>query len=214
MTNEPAPPVPDRVVDDRTLAPGAEWAGIVRQGQVLRIVDVEGRQAVDFLCYAAHDPSERYNAADTMKVAGTIFVTTGHGLYSDLGRRLFTIVADTCGRHDTIGGCCSRESNRLRYGVDGTPSCRENFLRALARFGLGKKDIVANLNFFMNVPVGPDGAMAITDGHSKAGDHVDLRAETDVLVAVSNCPQIHNPCNGGRPTPIRLVTYEPAGPGP
>jgi urea carboxylase-associated protein 1 len=147
-----------------------------------------------------------------MKYAGTIFVTTGHGLYSDLGRRLFTIVADTCGRHDTIGGCCSAESNRLRYGVEGTPNCRDGFLRALARVGLGKKDIVANLNFFMNVPVAPDGSMAIADGRSRPGDHVDLRAEMDVLVAVSNCPQIYNPCNGGRPTPIRLVTY--AAPGP
>jgi urea carboxylase-associated protein 1 len=211
----PAPagdaPAPGAVVDDRVIPAGGQWAGVVRRGQVLRIVDLEGRQAVDFLCYRADDPAERYNAADTMKVAGTIFLTTGHVLYSGLGRPLLTIVADTCGRHDTIGGCCSAESNRLRYGVEGTPNCRDNFLRALAPFGLGMKDIVANLNFFMNVPVEADGRMAITDGWSKPGDHVDLRAETDVLVAVSNCPQIHNPCNGGRPTPIRLVTYAPAG---
>jgi urea carboxylase-associated protein 1 len=181
----------------------------VAAGHVVRLVDLEGRQAVDFLCYAAADPSERYNAADTLKVAGTLFVTTGHGLYSDMGRRLFTIVADTCGRHDTIGGCCSAESNRLRYGVEGTPNCRDNFLRALARLGLGKKDIVANVNFFMNVPVGSDGAMAIVDGLSRPGDYVDLRAETDALVALSNCPQIYNPCNGGRPTPIRLMVYAP-----
>jgi hypothetical protein len=205
--------VPGRVVDDRVIAAGGEWSGVVPAGRVLRIVDLEGRQAVDFLCYAAADPSERYNAADTMKFSKTIFLTTGHGLYSGLGRRLFTIVADTCGRHDTIGGCCSSESNQVRYGVEGTPNCRDNFLRALARFGLGRKDIVANLNFFMNVPVEADGGMAIVDGWSKAGDYVDLRAEMDVLVAVSNCPQIHNPCNGGRPTPIRLVTYEPAGGG-
>jgi uncharacterized protein len=207
----PGAGVPGRIVVDRVVPAGGEWSGVVPAGQVLRIVDLEGRQAVDFLCYSAADPSERYNAADTMKFAGTIFLTTGHGLYSGLGRRLFTIVADTCGRHDTIGGCCSAESNRFRYGVEGTPSCRDNFLRALERFGLGRKDIVANLNFFMNVPVAADGAMAIVDGWSKPGDHVDLRAETDVLVAVSNCPQIHNPCNGGRPTPIRLVAYEPAG---
>lgn len=203
--------VPGRVVDDRVIPAGGEWAGIVRPGEVLRIVDIEGRQAVDFLCYRAADATERYNAADTMKVAGTIFLTTGHVLYSGLGRPLLTIVADTCGRHDTIGGCCSEESNRLRYGVEGTPNCRDNFLRALAPFGLGRKDIVANLNFFMNVPVESDGRMAITDGWSTPGDYVDLRAETEVLVAISNCPQIHNPCNGGRPTPIRLVTYAPAG---
>jgi urea carboxylase-associated protein 1 len=202
--------IPGRVVEDRTLPPGGDWAAVVRRGQRLRIVDLEGRQAVDFLCYNAADPAERYNAADTMKVAGTVFLTTGHGLYSDMGRRLFTIAADTCGRHDTIGGCCSAESDRLRYGVEGTPNCRDNFLRALARFGLGKKDIVANVNWFMNVPVQGDGTMAIVDGRSRPGDYVDLVAEMDVLAVVSNCPQIHNPCNGGRPTPIRLVIHQPS----
>ncbi len=178
-------------------------------GQRLRIIDLEGRQAVDFLCYNAANPEERYNAADTMKYAKTIFLTTGHGIYSDMGRRLFTIVDDTCGRHDTIGGCCSAESNEFRYGVKGSPSCRANFLRALAPFALGRKDIVANLNFFMNVPVEPDGTMGIADGISKPGDHVDLRAEMDVLAVISNCPQIHNPCNGGSPTPIRVIVTNP-----
>ena len=208
-----AEPVPGRLVNAWTILPGGDWAEIVRSGQVLRIVDLEGQQAVDFLCYNAADLSERYNAADTMKFAGTIFLTTGHGLYSDMGRRLFTVTADTCGRHDTIGGCCSAESNRFRYGVEGTPSCRDSFLRALARHGLGKKDIVANVNFFMNVPVEPDGRMAIVDGRSRPGDHVDLRAETDALAVVSNCPQTYNPCNGGRPTPIRLLVYEGSGAG-
>jgi urea carboxylase-associated protein 1 len=202
--------VPGRATDDRIIPARGDWSAIVSAGQVLRIVDLEGRQAVDFLCYSAADPSERYNAADTMKFAKTIFITTGHGLYSGLGRRLMTIVADTCGRHDTIGGCCSSESNRFRYGVDGEANCRDNFLNALGRFGLGRKDIVANVNWFMNVPVEADGSMAIVDGWSKPGDYVDIRAEMDVLVAISNCPQIYNPCNGGRPTPIRLVTYEPA----
>ena len=208
-----AEPVPGRLVNAWTILPGGDWAEIVRSGQVLRIVDLEGQQAVDFLCYNAADLSERYNAADTMKFAGTIFLTAGHGLYSDMGRRLFTVTADTCGRHDTIGGCCSAESNRFRYGVEGTPSCRDSFLRALARHGLGKKDIVANVNFFMNVPVEPDGRMAIVDGRSRPGDHVDLRAETDALAVVSNCPQTYNPCNGGRPTPIRLLVYEGSGAG-
>jgi urea carboxylase-associated protein 1 len=203
--------VPGRVIDDRIIPARGDWSEIVRAGQVLRIVDLEGRQAVDFLCYSAADPSERYNAADTMKFAKTIFITTGHGLYSGLGRRLFSIVADTCGRHDTIGGCCSSESNRFRYGVEGEANCRDNFLKALGRFGLSRKDIVANVNWFMNVPVEADGSMAIVDGLSKPGDYVDLRAEIDALAVISNCPQIYNPCNGGRPTPIRLVTYEPSG---
>ena len=203
--------VPGRVVHDEVVPARGDWARVIPANHVLRIVDLEGRQAVDFLCYSAADPSERYNAADTMKFAGTVFLTTGHGLYSGLGRRLFTIVGDTCGRHDTIGGACSSESNRFRYGVDGIANCRDNFLKALGRFGLGKKDIVANVNWFMNVPVEADGRMAIVDGWSKPGDYVDLRAEMDVLAVISNCPQIYNPCNGGRPTPIRLVTYVPAG---
>jgi len=207
----PASDVPGRVVHDEIVPACRDWSGIIPAHHGLRIVDLEGRQAVDFLCYSAADPSERYNAADTMKFAKTIFLTTGHGLYSGLGRRLFTIVADSCGRHDTIGGCCSSESNVFRYGAPGTANCRDNFLKALGRFGLGRKDIVANVNWFMNVPVEADGEMAIVDGWSKPGDYVDLRAEMDVLVAISNCPQIYNPCNGGRPTPIRLVTYAPAG---
>jgi urea carboxylase-associated protein 1 len=204
MGDQTEPRVPGRVVEDRVLAAGGEWSGVVPAGQVLRIVDLEGRQAVDFLCYAAADPSERYNAADTMKFAGTIFLTTGHGLYSGVGRRLLTIVDDTCGRHDTIGGCCSSESNRVRYGVESTPNCRDNFLRALTRFGLGRKDIVANLNFFMNVPVTADGKMAIVDGWSKPGDHVDLRAEMDVLSPCPTARRSTTRATAGRPTPIRL----------
>ena len=194
-----------RVVEDRVVPAGEPWARVLKQGQILRIVDLEGRQAVDFLCYNAANPEERYNAADTMKYAKTIFLTRGHGIYSDLGRRLLTIVEDTCGRHDTIGGCCSAESNELRYGVKDTPSCRANFLRALAPFGLGRKDVVANLNFFMNVPVEADGTLGIVDGLSAPGKSLSLRAERDSLVLVSNCPQINNPCNGFDPTPVRMV---------
>jgi urea carboxylase-associated protein 1 len=124
-----------------------------------------------------------------------------------MGNVLFTVVDDTCGRHDTIGGCCSRESNRVRYGVEEGPNCRDNFLAALAPHGLGKRDIVANINFFMYVPVSDDGAMAIVEGLSKAGDYVGLRAEMDVLAALSNCPQVNNPANNYNPTPIRIVVY-------
>ncbi|MGH7389998.1 MAG: urea amidolyase associated protein UAAP1 [Candidatus Rokuibacteriota bacterium] len=197
------------VIEDRVIPTGGAWARVLTRGQMLRIVDLEGRQAVDFLCYNAADPEERYNAADTMKYAKTIFLTRGHGIYSDRGHRLLTIVEDTCGRHDTIGGCCSAESNEFRYGVKDTPSCRANFIKALAGFGLGRKDIVANINFFMNVPVEPDGTMGIVDGRSRPGDYVDLRAEMDVLAVISNCPQTHNPCNGYNPTPIRVVVTEP-----
>ena len=133
----------------------------------------------------------------------------GHDPLFGLGNPLFTVVEDTCGRHDTIGGCCSRESNVVRYGKHDTPNCRDNFLKALAPFGLGKKDIVANVNFFMYVPVEPDGRMAIVDGRSKPGDYVDLRAEMNVLAALSNCPQMNNPANGYNPTPIRVTVWRP-----
>jgi urea carboxylase-associated protein 1 len=196
--------------EDKVIPPGGHWGAIVPKGAVLRLVDLEGCQAVDFLCYNAARPEERYNAADTMKIAGTIFLTKGVSLYSGLGQKLFTIVDDTVGYHDTIGGCCSAESNFVRYGVTDTPNCRDNFLQALAPFDLGLKDIVANVNFFMYVPVGADGRMAIVDGRSKPGDYVDLRAEMDVLAVLSNCPQMHNPCNAYNPTPIRVTVTETA----
>jgi urea carboxylase-associated protein 1 len=198
------------ILEDRIVPPGGDWSAVVGRGNILRIVDLEGRQAVDFLCYNAADPSERYNAADTMKIAGSIFLGAGTRLYSGLGNPIFTILADSCGFHDTIGGCCSSESNFVRYGVRDTPNCRDNFLRGLERFGLGRKDIVANINFFMYVPVTAAGGMAIVDGRSKAGDHVDLRAEMDALAVLSNCPQIHNPANGFNPTPIQVIVARPA----
>ena len=199
-----------RIVQSSIVQAGGDWSGIVKRGQILRLVDREGTQAVDFLCYSAADPGERYNAADTMKINGSLFIEKGTRLYSDMGNVLFSVIDDTCGRHDTIGGCCSRESNRVRYGVQQGPNCRDNFLRALARHGLGKKDIVANINFFMYVPIGDDGKMAIVDGLSKPGDHVDLQAEMDVLAVLSNCPQINNPANGYNPTPIEVTVYEGA----
>src|SRR5258708_18639584 len=142
------------------IPPGAPWSAIVRPGQVLRIVDIEGQQGVDFLCYSAANPEERYHAANTLKRAGTLRITAGHVLYSDVARPMMTVVGDSCLHHDTIAGCCSAQSNELLYGVKGMAGCRENFLAELAKHGLGRKDIVANLNFFCPVPVGPDNALA------------------------------------------------------
>jgi uncharacterized protein len=188
-----------------TIVPaGAPWSGIVRQGQVLRITDLEGQQAVDFLCYNAADPQERYHAPNTLKAAGSIFLTTGHRLYSDIARPIFTIIEDQFGGHDTIGGCCSAPSNEMLYGVKNCPGCRENFLTALSRHGLGRKDIVPNVNWFMRVPVAADGAAAVALGVSAPGCQVALRADMDALAVISNCPQINNPCNGFKPTPIRV----------
>ena len=189
---------------DEIVPAGAPWTGIVRQGQVLRLTDLEGQQAVDFLCYSAADPAERYHAPNTVKAAGSIFLTTGHTLYSDVARPMFTIVEDQFGGHDTIGGCCSAPSNLMLYGVADCPGCRENFLTGLARHGLGRRDIVPNVNFFMRVPVNPDGGAAVALGVSPPGCQVALRAEMDSIAIISNCPQVNNPCNNFNPTPIRV----------
>lgn len=193
------------------VQPGLGWSGVVKKGEILRIVDVEGAQAVDFLCYSAADHEERYHAPNTLKRAQTLRLTTGHSLYSDLARPIFTIVADTHGTHDTIGGCCSAPSNKMLYGADNAPGCRETFLRELARFGMGRRDIVPNVNFFCDVPVEDRYQLSGTvfaPGSSRPGDHVDLRAEMDAIAVVSNCQQMSNPCNVGRPTPIDIIVFQ------
>jgi urea carboxylase-associated protein 1 len=190
----------------RAIVPAeGRWSALVRSGQRLRIVDLHGSQAVDFLCFAADLPHDRYNAANTLKLARTIYVGKGVTLYSELARPLMTVVEDTCGRHDTLAGCCSAEINEVRYGVKDTPSCRANFIAELAKWNMGPGDIVANVNFFMNVPVEADGSVAIAPCISKPGDHVELVAERDVVVVISNCPQRHNPCSGYEPTPIEVA---------
>jgi urea carboxylase-associated protein 1 len=201
-----------RVLSDDLIPAGGPWGAVLKKGQVLRIVDVEGRQGVDFLCYNAEDPLERYHAPNTLKRARTLALTTGHSFYSDIARPMMTIVADSVGHHDTIGGCCSAPSNEMLYGVKGVPGCRENFLTVLARYGLGRRDIVPNLNFFANVPVRQGNALSalvFEDSLSRPGDHVDMRADMDVICAVSNCPQVNNPASGGKPTPIRAIIYQP-----
>jgi urea carboxylase-associated protein 1 len=199
--------VPGTVVLDQTVAARAPWSAIVRRGQVLTIVDLHGNQAVDCLIYHAADTAERYSAPDTLAAQGGIFLTTGSVLRSNEGRPLMTVVADEVGRHDTVGGACSRESNTLRYGhhTKHQHACVENFLIEGAKWGLGKRDLVSNINWYMNVPVDPDGSLGIVDGISAPGLRVALHAELDVLVLVSNCPQINNPCNGFDPTPVRMV---------
>ncbi|TCP60891.1 hypothetical protein EV663_10765 [Rhodovulum bhavnagarense] len=183
------------------------WSGIVRAGQTIRIIDSHGQQAVDTLFYNAHDFSERYSAQDTMRAQGAAYITTGTRLMSSEGRVMLILTADSAGRHDTSAGCCSCESNTVRFGHDTRylHACRENFILELARHGMSKRDIVPNINFFMNVPISPDGAMTIDDGISSPGDHVDLLAEMDVLCVISNCPQVNNPCNGFDPSPVRVI---------
>ena len=193
----------------REIVPaGAPWSRIIKAGERLRIVDTHGAQAVDFLCYCAGYPAERYHAPNTIKKAGTILLTSGHTLYSDRARALFSIEEDTFGGHDTIGGCCSMPSNRMLYGVSNT-GCRENFLTALAGHGLGWKDIVPNVNWFMTVPVDMAGGAHVAVGSSRPGDYVLLRAGMDVLAVISNCPQVLNPCNNFSPTDIALEVLAP-----
>ncbi len=195
------------VTHDIVVPARAPWLHHVPAGATLRIVDLEGNQAVDFLLYAAADDAERYSAQDTIAAQGNLFLRTGSVLRSSEGRAMMTIVASAVDYHDTIGGACSCESNTLRYGhhTKSQHACVENFLEANLTEGRGKRDIVSNINFFMNVPVEADGALGIVDGISAPGLTVDLRAEMDVIVVVSNCPQINNPCNAFNPTPVRMI---------
>jgi urea carboxylase-associated protein 1 len=211
-------PLPHRlagaaVVLDQVVPRRSPWSAVVRAGQELTIVDLEGNQAVDCLLYDAHDTSIRYSASDTIAAQRNVYLLAGSVLRAGTGDALMTLVNDEVGRHDTIGGACSKESNALRYGHHTVHqhACVENFLAEGARWGLGKRDLVSNINWYMNVPVEPDGSLGIVDGISSPGLSLTLRAERDVLVLVSNCPQINNPCNGFDPTPVRMIVTEPGG---
>ncbi|GAB6040694.1 urea amidolyase associated protein UAAP2 [Endothiovibrio diazotrophicus] len=203
---------PATAVYDFEVPAGEPWLHELKAGQTLRIVDLKGNQAVDTLFYNAADPSERYSAADTVRGQGNIYLTTGSRLRSDQGRVMLTIVADTCGRHDTLGGACAAESNQVRYALDKRPmhNCRDNYLIALAEsdYDMGKRDLTGNINFFMNVPVTPEGGLTFEDGISAPGKYVELEAAMDVIVLVSNCPQLNNPCNAYNPTPARMLIWD------
>ena len=188
------------------------WSYVLRKGQTLRIVDSEGQQAVDALLYCLADPTERYSAQDTLRTQASAYVDIGTRLISNRGRVMARIAADTCGRHDTSAGCCSCESNAVRFGeaTKYQHACRENFILELSKYGLGKRDIVANLNFFMSVPIDPNGNFTVVDGVSAPGAYIDLAMEMDVIFVISNCPQVNNPCNGFDPTPIRVMIWDEA----
>lgn len=199
-------------IRDDTVAAGDAWHHVLDAGERLQITDLCGRQGVDFLCYNADDPQERYHAPNTLKASGRLTIEAGVVLYSDRARALMTVMEDSCGGHDTIAGCCSAWSNEMLYGVKGVPGCRENFLDALAHFEMGWRDIVPNINFFCRVPVRADNSLhpgVFVQGRSKAQDWVTLRAEMPVLAVISNCPQVNNPCNDGQPTPIQVRVLAP-----
>jgi len=202
---------PARAQFDEVVQSGAGFTRTLKRGDHFRIVDLEGNQAVDTLFYNAHDASDRYSAVDTVREQGSIYLSTGTALISSEGNTLLTIVADTCGRHDTLGGACAAESNQVRYALEKKfmHSCRDTFLLTLAccTSDMNKRDIPANINFFMNVPVTPDGKLTFEDGLSAPGRYVELRAEMDVRVLISNCPQLNNPCNAYNPTPVRVLVW-------
>lgn len=196
-----------------TIGAGDYWMHVVKAGQTLRLVDVEGNQAADTLFYNAANPTERYSAVDTIRQQRRLYLGVGTQLVSTEGRPMLDIVADTCGRHDTLGGACATESNTVRYALEKKcmHACRDSYLLAVTendRYGMSKRDIAHNINFFMNVPVTPDGGLVFADGVSGPGKYVELKALMDVIVLLSNCPQLNNPCNAYHPTPIEVIVWD------
>lgn len=195
-----------------TVDAGDYWGGLLKAGQTMRILDVDGNQAADTLFYSAEDPSERYSATDTICQQGNVYLTAGSTLVSNKGRPMLDIVADTCGRHDTLGGACASESNTVRYDLNKRcmHACRDSWMLAVAenpQWGISKRDITHNINFFMNVPVTSDGGLSFADGISGAGKYVEFKAVMDVIVLISNCPQLNNPCNAYNPTPVDVIVW-------
>lgn len=192
---------------------GEYYIKTLEKGKTLRILDLKGNQAADTLFFNAKDTSERYSAMDTIREQGNVYLTTGSTLISNLGHPMLNIVADTCGRHDTLGGACASESNTVRYALEKKcmHACRDSWMLAIAqneKFGLSKRDITHNINFFMNVPITPDGRLSFEDGISDAGKYVELKTHMDVIVLISNCPQLNNPCNAYNPTPIEVLVWD------
>ena len=194
---------------DTVIAAQGRWSYVLQRGQTLRVIDLEGQQAVDALFYAAQDTAERYSAQDTLLTQQSAYIELGTRLMSNEGRLMLSVTADSTGRHDTSAGCCSCESNAVRFGESTKyqHACRENFVLELGKYGMSKRDIVPNVNFFMNVPIDESGDFVVVEGISPPGSYVDLKAEMDVLCVFSNCPQINNPCNDFNPTPVRVLIW-------
>lgn len=206
---------PEDAIRRDVIPAGDYYMKVVKVGERFRILDLEGNQAADTLFYNAADPAERYSAIDTLREQGNVYLSTGSVLLSNLGNPMLTISADTCGRHDTLGGACATESNTVRYSLDKKcmHTCRDSWLLAVSEhpeFGMSKRDITHNINFFMNVPITPEGGLTFEDGISAPGKYVELTAHMDVIVLISNCPQLNNPCNAYNPTPVEVLVWAPA----
>jgi urea carboxylase-associated protein 1 len=198
----------------RKIVPAGDyWLHEIKRQQVLRIVDVEGNQAADTLFFDARDVADRYSAVDTIREQGNVYLGVGSKLMSIGGHVLAEIIADTVGRHDTLGGACAGESNTVRYALEKHTmhACRDSYVLALSHhdhLGLTKRDLGHNINFFMNVPVTEEGGLTFADGVSGPGKYVELRAERDLIVLISNCPQLNNPCNAYNPTPLEVLIWD------
>jgi len=201
--------VKGKIVKDWILPPGKELGLTVKRGQVIRIIDLEGQQVVDFVCFNARDKSEKLWVGTTIINNKSVFIKKGHSLYSQYVNKMFTIVEDTCGVHDILLGCCSPEVFEKNYGAKGHNSCMDNFVRALAPYGLKREDIPMNLNIFMNCPIGDDGSYSIDFSKSRRGDFIDLRADMDCIAAISNCPMDLSSESGYYLTPVKVIVYEP-----
>ncbi len=203
---------PESAVANFVIEAGDPFVYEIHKKHIVRIVDLKGNQSADTMFFNAHDYSDRYSAQDTIREQGNIYLTAGSQLLSSQGNILLSIVADTCGRHDTLGGACSTESNMVRYALEKRymHACRQSFIKGIQlwKHGLEKRDVSSNINFFMNVPVNPDGGLSFADGISSAGKYIELRAEMDVLMLISNCPQLNNPCNAFNPTPLQILVWE------
>lgn len=191
---------------------GDYYIGVVKAGETFRILDLEGNQAADTVFFNANNPAERYSAMDTIREQGNVYLTSGSQLRSNENNIMLEIVADTCGRHDTLGGACATESNTVRYDLEKRcmHACRDSWMLAIAEnhhYGITKRDISHNINFFMNVPITEEGGLTFEDGISAPGKYVELRAAMDVIVLISNCPQLNNPCNGYNPTPVEYLVW-------
>jgi len=204
--------LPQAAAYRQVIPAGDYWIYTVKKDQTLRIVDVEGNQAADTLFFDADDIADRYSAVDTIREQGNVYLSYGSKLLSTSGKVLAEIVADSVGRHDTLGGACATESNTVRYALEKRTmhACRDSYLLAVAqhdRLGLSKRDLTHNINFFMNVPVTPEGGLTFADGLSGPGQYVELRAAANIIVLISNCPQLNNPCNAYNPTPLEVLIW-------
>jgi urea carboxylase-associated protein 2 len=205
------------------LLPGAAtWSHVLKRGTALRVTDIEGGANVGAILLNSENPTERFNLPDTLKAQHTALLTAGHVLYSDMGRILCSITHDSLGWHDPIAGCSNAALVTRKYGEASYQECRndwhqnahDSFLIELAKYGLGARDLMANVNFFSKVRVGNDGSLAFVPGHSAAGSFVELRAEMNVLVILNTCrhPMDPNPAYAPKPVQLRVKQVPPAGP--